>query len=64
VGINTAVAGVGLGLAVPIRDATRKIVGALITDGASGARISVSAEASGLFRRLSPARSATTAPSR
>jgi S1-C subfamily serine protease len=33
VGINTAVAGVGLGLAVPINDATRKIVGALMTDG-------------------------------
>jgi serine protease Do len=33
VGINTAVAGVGLGLAVPINAATRKIVGALMTDG-------------------------------
>src|SRR5438105_40734 len=33
VGINTAVAGIGLGLAVPINDATRKIVGALMTDG-------------------------------
>ena len=33
VGINTAVAGVGLGLAVPINDATRKIIGALMTDG-------------------------------
>jgi S1-C subfamily serine protease len=33
VGVNTAVAGVGLGLAVPINDATRKIVGALMTDG-------------------------------
>jgi serine protease Do len=33
VGINTAVAGVGLGLAVPINDATRKIVGALMRDG-------------------------------
>jgi S1-C subfamily serine protease len=33
VGINTAVAGVGLGLAVPINDATRKIVGALMTEG-------------------------------
>src|SRR5919201_1714121 len=30
VGINTAVAGVGLGLAVPINEATRKIVGALM----------------------------------
>jgi serine protease Do len=33
VGINTAVAGIGLGLAVPIDDATRKIIGALMTDG-------------------------------
>jgi S1-C subfamily serine protease len=33
VGINTAVAGVGVGLAVPINDATRKIVGALMTEG-------------------------------
>ena len=33
VGVNTAVAGVGLGLAVPIDAATRGIVGALITDG-------------------------------
>ena len=33
VGINTAVAGVGLGLAVPINQATRTIVGALMTEG-------------------------------
>jgi S1-C subfamily serine protease len=33
VGINTAVAGVGLGLAVPINDASRVIVSALIRDG-------------------------------
>src|SRR5271163_542343 len=33
VGINTAVAGVGLGLAVPINDATRKVIGALMTHG-------------------------------
>jgi serine protease Do len=33
VGINTAVAGIGLGLAVPINDANRRIVGALMTDG-------------------------------
>ena len=33
VGINTAVAGVGLGLAVPINDATRTIVGALMSEG-------------------------------
>jgi S1-C subfamily serine protease len=33
VGINTAVAGVGLGLAVPINGATRKIIAALMTEG-------------------------------
>jgi S1-C subfamily serine protease len=33
IGINTAVAGVGLGLAVPINEATRHIVGALMRDG-------------------------------
>jgi S1-C subfamily serine protease len=33
VGINTAVAGVGLGLAVPINAATRHILGALMRDG-------------------------------
>ena len=33
VGINTAVAGVGLGLAVPINATTRRIVGALMTEG-------------------------------
>jgi S1-C subfamily serine protease len=33
VGINTAVAGVGLGLAVPINPATRQIIGALMRDG-------------------------------
>ena len=33
IGINTAVAGVGLGLAVPINDATRKIVAQLMGEG-------------------------------
>lgn len=33
IGINTAVAGVGLGLAVPIGEATRHIVAALLHDG-------------------------------
>jgi serine protease Do len=33
VGINTAVAGIGLGLAVPINAATRKIIGSLMSDG-------------------------------
>ena len=33
IGINTAVAGIGLGLAVPINDATRKIISALMKEG-------------------------------
>jgi S1-C subfamily serine protease len=33
VGVNTAVAGVGLGLAVPINETTRRILGALMTEG-------------------------------
>jgi S1-C subfamily serine protease len=33
VGVNTAVAGVGLGLAVPVNHATRRIIAALMTDG-------------------------------
>ena len=33
VGINTAVAGVGLGLAVPINATTRRILGALMREG-------------------------------
>jgi serine protease Do len=33
VGVNTAVAGVGLGLAVPINSATRRIIGALMAEG-------------------------------
>jgi S1-C subfamily serine protease len=33
VGINTAVAGVGLGLAVPINDATQRVVAELMRDG-------------------------------
>jgi S1-C subfamily serine protease len=33
VGINTAVAGIGLGLAVPINDTTQRIIGALMRDG-------------------------------
>jgi S1-C subfamily serine protease len=33
VGVNTAVAGIGLGLAVPINDATRRIVAALMAEG-------------------------------
>jgi S1-C subfamily serine protease len=33
VGINTAVAGIGLGLAIPINDATRKIISSLMNEG-------------------------------
>jgi S1-C subfamily serine protease len=33
VGINTAVAGVGLGMAVPVNDTTRRIIAALMRDG-------------------------------
>jgi S1-C subfamily serine protease len=33
VGINTAVAGIGLGLAVPVNATSRRIIGALIRDG-------------------------------
>ena len=33
VGINTAVAGVGLGLAVPINDATQRVIGSLMGEG-------------------------------
>ncbi len=33
VGVNTAVAGIGLGLAVPINGATQSIIGALMRDG-------------------------------
>ncbi len=33
VGINTAVAGAGLGLAVPVNDTTRRIIGTLVKEG-------------------------------
>src|SRR5205807_1569781 len=33
IGINTAVAGIGLGLAVPINAATRRVIASLMTDG-------------------------------
>src|SRR5919197_584676 len=33
VGVKTAVAGVGLGLAVPINDVTRRIIATLMTEG-------------------------------
>ncbi|MBV9214112.1 MAG: trypsin-like peptidase domain-containing protein [Actinobacteria bacterium] len=33
VGVNTAVAGIGLGLAVPVNAATRRVIGELMSDG-------------------------------
>ena len=33
VGVNTAVAGMGLGLAVPVNETTRRIIGALMSEG-------------------------------
>ena len=39
VGVNTALAGFGLGLAVPINEATRNIVGALMTRRPRAARV-------------------------
>jgi S1-C subfamily serine protease len=33
IGINTAVAGIGLGLAVPINEATRRVIAALMSEG-------------------------------
>ena len=39
VGINTAVAGIGLGLAVPVNTVTREIVASLMRDGRDAARV-------------------------
>ena len=58
IGINTAVAGLGLGLAVPIDEATRKIVGALMTEGTLPARVHRDR------RRLAAAAAATRRPPR
>jgi S1-C subfamily serine protease len=52
IGVNTAVAGIGLGLAVPINSSTREIIDALITRGrvrrawlgVAGAQVTLSAE--------------------
>lgn len=33
VGVNTAISGIGIGLAVPVNDATRQIIGALMSEG-------------------------------
>src|SRR5256885_2986169 len=55
VGINTAVAGIGLGLAVPVNATTRRIVGALMSEGRfRRAYIGIA----GAFRALPPRQSA------
>jgi S1-C subfamily serine protease len=56
VGVNTAVAGVGLGLAVPINSATRRIVAALMTNG----RVRRAYLGAGLAARPLPPRLART----
>jgi S1-C subfamily serine protease len=56
VGINTAVAGVGLGLAVPINSATRRIIAALMTGG----RVRRAYLGAGLAARPLPPRLART----
>ena len=58
VGINTAVAGVGLGLAVPINAATRRVIGALIHDGR------VRRAYLGIALRRAPAAAAARPPAR
>ena len=64
VGINTAVAGVGLGLAVPINDTTQHIVAQLMRDGrVRRAYIGVAGDPDRSRRRHAPARAATP-PSR
>ena len=61
IGINTAVAGLGLGLAVPIDEATRKIVGALMTEGRFRRAYIGIAGGSRPLRRGSPAARAQSA---
>jgi S1-C subfamily serine protease len=54
VGINTAVAGIGLGLAVPVNATTRRIIGALMSEGRfRRAYIGIA----GAFRALPPRQS-------
>ena len=64
VGINTAVAGVGLGLAVPINDTTRRSLPRSCARAASRAPTSASPAARGRCHRASPAISAATPASR
>ena len=65
VGINTAVAGVGLGLAVPVNATTRGIVSALMRDGrVRRAWIGIAGGARPLPPRRGARRSAATARSR
>ena len=64
VGVNTALAGVGLGLAVPINDSTLRVIGSLMREGTSVAPISVSPEAHVRSRRAPERRPAPRAASR
>jgi S1-C subfamily serine protease len=64
VGVNTAVAGVGLGLAIPINAPTRAIIGALMREGACGARGLASPLARDRCRRPSGSKSGRCAASR
>ena len=58
VGVNTAIAGIGLGLAVPINDATRAMIGALMTDGrVRRGYIGIAAQARPLPRQAAAERS-------
>ena len=68
VGINTAVAGVGLGLAVPVNDTTQRIIGALMTERPGAARLARHRRRPGSAaarpRRLGPAARAAFASRR
>ena len=64
VGVNTAVAGIGLGLAVPINESTRRVIGTLMTEGASAVPISASPAAPVRCLRASRASSAAPRASR
>jgi S1-C subfamily serine protease len=64
VGVNTAVAGVGLGLAVPINATTRRIIAALMREGRFRRAFVGIAGGRGPCRPASPGRSAATPGSR
>ena len=64
VGVNTAVAGIGLGLAIPINAPTRTIIGALMTEGRVRRAWLGIAGGHDRCRRLSESRSEPSAASR